>query len=67
MSALWWLPVALGAAALPPLFWLNRSVAAELVALRASVVNLADLKAAVAAVESDADEVRRTLENLRLR
>jgi hypothetical protein len=67
MSAFWWLPVALGAAALPPLYRLNRLVAAELVALRASVVALADLKPAVAAVESDADEVRRTLENLRLR
>jgi len=67
MSALWWIPVALGAAALPPLLWLNRVVAAELDALRASVVTLADMKPAVASVQADAAEVRRTLENLHLR
>ena len=67
MSALWWIPVAVGAAALPPLYWLNRLVATELAALRASVVTLSDLKPAVAAVESDAAQMRRTLENLRLR
>jgi hypothetical protein len=67
MSALWWIPVALGAAALPPLLWLNRVVAGELAALRASVITLSDLKPAVASVEADAAEMRRTLENLRLR
>jgi len=67
MSALWWIAVGVGVAALPPLYWLNRLVAAELVALRAAVARLGDLKPAVAAVESDANEVRRALENLRLR
>lgn len=67
MSALWWVPVAVGAAALLPLYSLTRRVAAELAALKASVVTLSDLKPALAAVESDTDGVRRALENLRLR
>jgi hypothetical protein len=67
VTGLWWVSVALGAAALPPLYWLTRLVATELDALRASVAALSELRPAVAAVESDATEVRRALENLRLR
>jgi hypothetical protein len=67
MSALWWVPVGVGVAALPPLYWLTRRVAEELESLRASVAALSDLRPAVVAVESDATVVRRALENLRLR
>jgi hypothetical protein len=67
MTALWWVPVAVGAAALAPLYWLTRLVATELEALRASVAALSEMRPAVAAVESDATQVRRALENLRLR
>jgi hypothetical protein len=67
MSALWWIPVGVGAVALAPLYRLTRLVAAELDDLRASVAVLSQLGPAVVAVESDANRVRRALENLRLR
>jgi hypothetical protein len=67
MSALWWIPVGVGAAGLIPLYQLTRRVAAELAQLRASVSVLSDLRPAVVAVESDAAGVRRALENLGLR
>jgi hypothetical protein len=67
MSVLWWVPVGVGIAALPPLYWLTRRVASELESLRESVVALSELRPAVIAVESDATQVRRALENLRLR
>ena len=67
MSALWWIPVGVGAVALVPLYQLTRRVAVELDKLRASVTLLSDLRPAVVAVEADAAAVRRALENLRLR
>jgi hypothetical protein len=66
MSALWWIPVGVGAVALVPLYQLTRLVAAELQSLRYSVAVLSQLRPAVVAVESDVAEVRRALENLRL-
>jgi hypothetical protein len=67
MSALWWVPVGVGAAALLPLYWLSRLVAAELESLRSSLAVLSELRPAVVALDADAAEVRRALENLRLR
>jgi hypothetical protein len=67
MSPLWWIPVVVGALALIPLVRLCRRAAAEVVALRAAVLVLADLHPAVVAVESDAARTRRALENLHLR
>ncbi len=67
MTALWWVPVGVGAVALVPLYRLSRLLATELRSLRSSVVMLAELGTAAAAVESDAADVRRVLENLRLR
>jgi hypothetical protein len=67
MSPLWWIPVAVGALALIPLVRLCRRAAAEVTALRATVLVLADLHPAVVAVQSDAARTRRALENLHLR
>jgi hypothetical protein len=67
MSALWWIPLALGAVAPVLLYLGGRQVARELTALRASTAALRDLGPAVSEVRIVAERTRRAVQMKDLR
>jgi hypothetical protein len=64
ISPLWWIPLAVVAGALLPLWFVGRRIAQELVALRGSVEALLRLQPVAVEVREDTERVRRAFENL---
>jgi hypothetical protein len=64
LSPLWWIPLAVAAAAVAPLWFVGRRVAQELAGLRDSVAALHRLQPVVGEVRVETERVRRAFENL---
>jgi hypothetical protein len=64
LSPLWWISLAVAAAAVVPLWFVGQRVAQELAALRDSIAALQRLQPVAAEVRLETQRVRRAFENL---
>jgi hypothetical protein len=64
LSPFWWIPLAVAAAAVVPLWFVGQRVAQELAALRDAIATLHRLQPVAAEVRVETERVRRAFENL---